>query len=127
MDTETPFEPIATHHVLTLHLGVAGYLFGGVMLAWVDEAAALFACKAADNRFVTYELDKVRFLRPCQVGDIVEIAARMSNRGRSGMEVEVRADRLVRGGDSRETVLTTKAVMVAVDEMGKKTELRMRG
>ncbi len=127
MSAEASFQPIATHHVLTLHLGVSGYLFGGIMLAWVDEAAALFACKAADNRFVTYELDKVRFLRPCQMGDIVEVAARLVNRTRSGLEVELKADRLVRGGDSRETVLTTRAVMVAVDEWGKKAELRMRG
>jgi acyl-CoA thioesterase YciA len=124
--TEIPFELVATHHVLTLHLGVAGNLFGGVMLAWVDEAAALYAHKVADNRFVTFELDKVRFLRPCQVGDIVEIAARIANRSRSGLEVEVKAERLVRG-DGRETVLTTRVVMVAVDEAGKKTELRARG
>ncbi|HJU82857.1 MAG TPA: acyl-CoA thioesterase [Holophagaceae bacterium] len=127
METESTFELVATHHVLTLHLGVAGNLFGGMLLAWVDEAAALYASKVADNRFVTYELDKVRFLRPCQMGDIVEIAARMVNRSRSGLEVEVKADRLVRGGESRETVLTTRAVLVAVDEGGRKTELRMRG
>ena len=122
---ETPFQLIATHHVLTLHLGVAGILFGGIMLAWVDEAAALFACRAADNRFVTFEMDKVRFHLPCQMGDMVEITARLAKRTRSGLEVELKADRLVRGGE-RETVLTTRVVMVAVDEMGKKTELRMR-
>src|SRR5512143_2374202 len=99
MEPEPTFELIATHHVLTLHLGVAGNLFGGMLLAWVDEAAALYASKAADNRFVTYEMDKVRFLRPCQMGDIVEIAARPVNRSRSGLEVEVKADRLVRGGE----------------------------
>ncbi len=127
MVSDTVFDPIATRHVLTQHLGVAGNLFGGTLLSWVDEAAALYACKAADNRFVTYELDKVRFLRPCQMGDIVEIGVRLVNRSRSGLEVEVRADRLVRGGETRETVLTTRAVLVAVDEGGKKMELRMRG
>ena len=116
---DSPFDLVATHHVLTLHLGVAGTLFGGMLLAWVDEAAALYACKAADNRFVTYELEKVRFLLPCGVGDIVEVGARPMRASRSGLQLELCVSRLGRD-DARETVLSTTAVMVAVDAEGKK-------
>lgn len=116
---ESPFDLVATHHVLTMHLGVAGTLFGGMLLAWVDEAAALYAHKAADNRFVTFELEKVRFLLPCAVGDIVEVGARPLKASRSGLQLELRVARLGKD-DARETVLSTRAVMVAVDDEGRK-------
>jgi acyl-CoA hydrolase len=116
---EPAFDLVSTHHVLALNLGVAGTLFGGVLLAWVDEAAALYASKAADNRFVTYELEKVRFLLPCGVGDIVEVGARPLKASRSGLQLELRVARLGKD-DVKETVLSTKAVMVAVDGEGKK-------
>ena len=123
--SESPFDLVATHHVLTLHLGVAGTLFGGMLLAWVDEAAALYATKAADNRFVTYELERVRFLLPCFVGDVVEVRARPLKASRSGLQIELEVTRLMKDG-SEETVLSTRAVMVAVDGEGKKTAIAFR-
>jgi len=117
--SEPSFDLVATHHVLTMHLGVAGTLFGGMLLAWVDEAAALYANKAADNRFVTFELEKVRFLLPCMVGDIVEVGARPLKASRSGLQLELRVARLGKD-DVKETVLSTRAVMVAVDGEGRK-------
>ena len=122
---ESRFDLVATHHVLTLHLGVAGTLFGGMLLAWVDEAAALYASKAADNRFVTYELERVRFLLPCFVGDVVEVRARPLKASRSGLQLELEVARLKKSG-GEETVLSTRAVMVAVDENGKKTPILFR-
>ena len=42
-------ELISTHFVKTQDVGYHGNLFGGVMLAWLDEAAAAFAAQAADT------------------------------------------------------------------------------
>ena len=123
--SEPSFDLVATHHVLTMHLGVAGTLFGGMLLAWVDEAAALYANKAADNRFVTFELEKVRFLLPCVVGDIVEVGARPLKASRSGLQLELRVARLGKD-DAKETVLSTRAVMVAVDGEGKKVPVAFK-
>jgi acyl-coenzyme A thioesterase PaaI-like protein len=91
--SEPTFDLVSTHHVLALNIGVAGTLFGGMLLAWVDEAAALYASKAADNRFVTFELERVRFLLPCAVGDIVEVGARPLKASRSGLQLELRERR----------------------------------
>ena len=123
--SESAFDLVATHHVLTLHLGVAGTLFGGMLLAWVDEAAALYASKAADNRFVTYELERVRFLLPCFVGDVVEVRARPLKASRSGLQLELEVARLRKSG-GEERVLSTTAVMVAVGEDGKKAPVSFR-
>ena len=124
--SEAPFELVTSHHVLTFNLGVSGNLFGGTMLAWVDEAAVLYANRVALNTFVTYELEKVRFLLPCKTSDIVELCARISRVSRSGLELELRAERVDRLEGDRDLVLTTRVVLVAIDPEGKKTSLRLQ-
>ena len=42
-------ELISTHFVKTQDVGYHGNLFGGVMLAWLDEAAAAYAAQAAED------------------------------------------------------------------------------
>lgn len=125
--TMPDFELIASHHVLAFHLGVAGNLFGGTLLSWIDEAAVLCADRVALNTFVTFEMDKVRFLRPCKLAEVVEISARVSGRRTSSLEIELKAEHVNRSEGTRELVLTTRAVMVAVDAEGRKTPLRWVG
>jgi acyl-CoA thioesterase YciA len=124
--TEQPFELVTSHHVLTQNLGVSGNLFGGTLLAWVDEAAVLYANRVALNTFVTYELERVRFLRPCKTADAVELLARVTRFSRSGLELEMKVERLDRDEGDRDLVLTTKVVLVAVDAEGRKTALRLQ-
>lgn len=121
---DTPFQLIASHHVLAFHLGVAGNLFGGTMLSWIDEAAVLLADRVALNTFVTYEMDKVRFLRPCKLADVVEISARLAGHRTSSLEIELKAERVNRREGTRDLVLTTRVVMVAVDAAGAKAPLK---
>ncbi len=42
-------ELITTKVCMTKDLGVHGNLFGGIMLAWLDEAGAAFACEKAQS------------------------------------------------------------------------------
>ena len=58
-------------------------------LCWVDEAAALYADRVARNTFVTFEMEKVRFLHPCRTGDVVDIGARLVQVRRCGLELEL--------------------------------------
>jgi acyl-CoA thioesterase YciA len=122
---DADFELVTSHHVLTFHLGVSGNLFGGMLLAWVDEAAVLYGNRVALNTFVTYELEKVRFLLPCKTADVVELWARVTRLSRSGLELELKAERVDRVEGDRDLVLTTKVVLVAVDHEGRKTPLRL--
>ncbi len=124
--SEPTFDHITSHHVLAMNIGVSGNLFGGTMLCWVDEAAALYADRLAQNTFVTFEMEKVRFLRPCKTGDIVNLAARIIEVRRCGMALEMKAERMNRASGPSELVLTTRVVMVAIDADGVKTAVRMR-
>ena len=58
-------ELISTHFVKTQDVGYHGNLFGGVMLAWLDEAAAAFAAQVADTpRMVTKHIAGLTFVTP---------------------------------------------------------------
>ncbi|MCI4368842.1 MAG: acyl-CoA thioesterase [Thermoplasmata archaeon] len=91
-----------------------GDVFGGVILAEVDRAAYVTARRHARQNCVTASFDRVDFLRPVHVGDVVDFDARLTYVGRSSMEVlvEVRAEDLS-GGEPR-LVGTAYVTMVAV-------------
>ena len=56
------------------NIGVHGNLFGGTMLAWLDEAGAAFACeKAQSTHMVTRLIDKVEFSRLPEIPKNLEL------------------------------------------------------
>lgn len=94
-------------------------IFGGRVLAYIDEIAAITAMKHAKGLVVTASIDSVDFLSSAYVGDILEIESIVSSTGRSSMEVYVRV--VSRNIETGEEKLTTESfvTMVAVDNKGK--------
>ena len=65
---------ISTHYVMAKQVGYHGNLFGGVMLSWLDEAGAAFACQIADTgRMVTKHMSAVTFEQPVRPGQLIKI------------------------------------------------------
>lgn len=96
-------------------------IFGGRVLAYIDEIVAITAMKHAKGQVVTASIDSVDFYPQRHVGDILEIESIVSSTGRSSMEVYVRV--ISRNIETGEEKLTTESfvTMVAVDEKGKPT------
>jgi acyl-CoA hydrolase len=95
-----------------------GNIFGGTILAEVDRVAYITATRHAGPGCVTASFDRVDFIAPVHVGDVVEFVATLTYVGRSAMEVwvEVRAEDLNGGG--RRLVGNAYVTMVAVDDAG---------
>ncbi|MCI4333469.1 MAG: acyl-CoA thioesterase [Thermoplasmata archaeon] len=95
-----------------------GNIFGGTILAEVDRVAYVTATRHSGGNCVTASFDRVDFLAPVHVGDLVEFVATITFVGRSSMEVwvEVRAED-VRGGPRR-PVGNAYVTMVALDDSG---------
>ncbi|QKY69355.1 acyl-CoA thioesterase [Lentibacillus sp. CBA3610] len=93
-------------------------IFGGKVLAYIDEIAALTAMKHSNSVVVTASIDSVDFLSSAKVGDALTLEASITRTGRTSMEVYVKvyADDLLRG----RKVMTTESflTMVAVDTEG---------
>jgi acyl-CoA hydrolase len=98
---------------------VLGDLFGGELMALVDQAAAVAAIRHAGGPAVTASIDRVDFRERIRVGSLVTCQATVDFVGNSSMDitVEVYAE-TVSTGERRHTH-TAHVVFVAIDEIGR--------
>jgi acyl-CoA hydrolase len=102
---------------------IRGDLFGGELMALVDQAAAVAAIRHAGGPAVTASIERVDFRERIPVGALVTCTATVDYVGNSSMDitVEVYAER-VSSGEKRHTH-TAHVVFVALDEQGKPTRV----
>jgi acyl-CoA hydrolase len=98
---------------------IRGDLFGGELMALVDQAAAVAAIRHAGGPAVTASIERVDFRERIPVGALVTCVATVDYVGNSSMDisVEVYSER-VSSGEKRHTH-TAHVVFVALDEAGK--------
>lgn len=81
-----------THIVLPGNTNALGTIFGGTVMQWIDEVAAVAAMRHAAGTVVTAAVDALQFLQPIHLGDVVVLRAQVNAVFRSSMEVGVRVD-----------------------------------
>src|SRR5438046_4595142 len=69
-----------------------GTIFGGVILSYIDQAAAIEAHRQFNRNFVTKAMNAVEFVAPVHVGDVVSFYARVIRLGRTSVAVKVDLD-----------------------------------
>ena len=115
---------VMTQIVMPMHTnGVAGVMFGGIMMQWIDVCAGVAAMRLAAGAVLTASIDRLDFLTTVHVGEIVILSAQVNYVGRSSMEVGCRVDTEdMRTGTRRNT---TKAYLtfVGMDDQGKPRQL----
>lgn len=117
-------ELISTHVCKTGNVGFHGNLFGGVMLAWLDEAGAAFACQYCDSpRMVTVSLSEMVFQKPVRPGHIVKIYAEAVHVGTTSVKIRLEARRHSPYNGSQRIVCTTTMVFVRIDGDGEPVPL----
>src|SRR3954463_13373355 len=65
---------------------VAGFVHGGTGMKLCDEAAAMAAIRHARARVVTAAVDRMTFLQPVHVGDLLTLQASVNAVWRTAME-----------------------------------------
>lgn len=98
-------------------LNANGTLFGGRLLAWIDEEAALYTIVQLENpKVVTKYMSEINFMASAKQGDIVEIGIEVIKFGNSS--VTLRSE--VRNKMTHETIITVdQIIMVNLDKDGK--------
>lgn len=110
---------ISTHYVMAKQVGYHGNLFGGIMLAWLDEAAAAFACQVADTgRMVTKHISALTFERPVRPGQLIKIYGRVIKIGVTSLTVELEARRHSIYNGTQKQVCKCSMVFVRIDGDG---------
>lgn len=93
----------------------ANRLFGGKLMAWIDEVAGVTARRHCETDVTTASVDNLQFKEPAFLGDMVVIIGRVTYIGRSSMEVRV--DSYVEDSRGfRRPINRAYVTMVALDE-----------
>ncbi len=92
--------------------GPAGVLFGGVMMQWIDICAGVAAMRHAGGPVVTASIDRLDFLIPVRVSDIVVLQSQVNFVHKTSMEVGCRVDS--EDPTTRKRRYTTKAYLTFV-------------
>ncbi|MCB0403673.1 MAG: acyl-CoA thioesterase [Bdellovibrionales bacterium] len=108
-----------TEIVLPSHTNALGTIFGGVVMGWVDIAAAIAAQRYARSNVVTASIDYLNFINPIKTGWTVQVTAQVSFVGRTSMEVEVLVDAEKSQTGERKRATHAYLTFVAVDEKGR--------
>lgn len=92
-------------------------LFGGKLLAWIDEELALFSIIQLDNpRIVTKHMSEINFRSSAKQGDIIEIGIDVVKFGTTSISLKCEARNIM----TRETIITIDTItMVSLDSEGK--------
>jgi len=92
-------------------------LFGGTLLAWIDEEAALYSIIQLENKkVVTKYMFEINFMSTAEKGDIVEIGIEVVKFGVSSLTLNCE----VRNKMTHETIVTVdNIIMVNLDDEGK--------
>lgn len=111
---------VTQHIVMSRDLNAHGNLFGGIILSWIDEAAALFAMeKIAYTNIVTVNMDDVNFKLPGKNGDIIQIYACIEKKGRSSLIIRTLAVSINEKNRERKEIINCKVTFVCLDSEGK--------
>ena len=118
------YDLIARHIVAVKDLGGADRLFGGTMLAWLDEAGASYAMiQARVTGLVTRHIEEMDFIAPGRMGDVLGIYGRVAKMGKTSISIEMQVLAEDPASSATREIVHTTFVFVAVDKWGKKTSI----
>ena len=97
-------------------MNTSNRLFGGQLLSWIDEEAAIYAsCQMKHDRVVTKFMSEIDFKISAKLGDILEIGLEVVDVGRTSLSMRCE----VRQKKTREAVIfVERIVFVSIDTEG---------
>ncbi|TXD47290.1 acyl-CoA thioesterase [Polaribacter sp. IC073] len=112
-----------TELMLPSHSNFSGKIHGGHILNLMDQIAFACASKHSSNYCVTASVNKVDFLNPIDVGELVTLKASVNYTGRTSMVVGLRVDsENIRTGETKHCN-SSYFTMVSKDDNGKSTPI----
>jgi len=94
-----------------------GTLFGGALLRWVDEEAAIYAMlQMGNHRAVTKKMSEINFVASAVQGDMIEMGLKATNFGRTSLTMRAEVRNMI----TRQVILSVdEIVFVSLGEDGK--------
>ena len=96
-----------------------GDIFGGWVMARMDQAGGIAGVERAHGRVVTIAVDAMTFIQPMRVGDVLEVYTEVESVGRTSMKIHVEAWARRFQTQIHEKVTDANFTFVAIDDNGK--------
>lgn len=108
------------HIVRPNHLNAAGRLFGGLIMQWIDEVAAIVAKRHTRTNVTTVSVDNLCFLKGAYQNNVIVLVGKLVYVGRTSMDVQVES--YVEELDGTRTLINRAYLtLVALDENDRPT------
>jgi acyl-CoA thioesterase YciA len=126
MTEPTSTKPVKPRGELTLRISAMpadtnanGDIFGGWVMARMDQAGGIAGVERAQGRVVTVKVDAMTFHQPMKVGDVLSVYSDVERVGRSSMTIHIEAWAQRFQTMHRDKVTEATFVFVAVDDDGR--------
>ena len=93
-----------------------GHIFGGWVLGMMDQAGGILAGRIAQGACATVAIEKMEFIAPILLRDIISVFATLEHRGRTSMGVRVEVIATRARGQQEVKVTEGLFTFVALDE-----------
>lgn len=123
-NAHTGTQLLAKKIVMARDIGIHGNLFGGTLMAWIDEAAAAFATEyCCTPNMVTVKVDQFLFKRPLKAGDHLRLYGRVTRLGTTSITLAVEARRYSLYSSEETAICSTAITFVRIDDDGTPTPI----
>lgn len=102
--------------VMPADLNFHGTLFGGAMLAYLDQAGAIVAQNRSQSRVFLVAMNKANFPAPSHLNDSITIYGDVVKVGKTSMTVKLEAWREDPITGEKQLSAESEAIYVAIDE-----------
>lgn len=110
---------ITTKICMASDIGIHGNLFGGFLLAWIDEAAAAYvSLKCETSQIVTLKISELIFKTPVKKGDLIKIFGNITKIGRTSVTLGIEVKKIVPETSIETSVTTATLIFVKIDDNG---------
>lgn len=115
------YTAITTRLIMSEDLNAANTLFGGRLIQWVDEAAAIYVMDILKTRhIVTKKISEVVYNEPTKLGDVLEFLFRVKSVGTTSVTIEcVVHTKIIDKDDTLRIILHCDLVFVKIDKLGR--------
>lgn len=110
--------------VMTKDIGIHGNLFGGTLMAWIDEAAAAYATEYCFTpNMLTVNVGELNFKKPLKAGHHVRIYGIVFELGSTSITLKIEARKYNVYSGNETVVCTTTITFVRIDDDGSPTPI----
>ena len=116
MITATSKDPILRVVPGPSDINANGHIFGGWVLSQMDIAAGIVASRRAGGSVATVAIDKMEFIEPIHLRDVISVYAEIERVGRTSMAIRIEVVATRDRGQTEKKVTEAIFTFVALDE-----------